>query len=108
MRTLWVEDRVFLISPPPRGGRLERRCAGAEKSAVAAAAIAASQGQNEIKQRRRTAALLFDFPAPDWLHRSCDVFRCVLIGCTDVCDVVPCCDVDLLIGCMGSEDSFVA
>jgi hypothetical protein len=65
------------------------------KSAVAAAATAASQGQNEIKQRHRTAAPLFDFLAPDWLHRKCAVFRCVLIGCADV---LLCCDVDLLIG----------
>jgi hypothetical protein len=51
------------------------------------------------------AALLFDFLAPDWLHRSCAVFRCVLIGCTDV---VLCCDVGLLSGCIGSEGPFLA
>jgi hypothetical protein len=50
------------------------------------------------------AAPLFDFFAPDWLHRSCAVIRCVLIGFTDV---VLRCDVDLLIGCIGSEGSFV-
>jgi hypothetical protein len=29
------------------------------------------------------AVLLFDFLAPDLLHRSFAVFRCVLIGFTD-------------------------
>jgi hypothetical protein len=48
---------------------------------------------------------MFDFLAPDWLHSSCALFRVVLIGCTDV---VLCCDVDLLIGWIGSEGSFVA
>jgi hypothetical protein len=51
------------------------------------------------------AVLLFDFLAPDWLHRSFAVFRCFLIGFTEV---VLCCDVDLLIGCIGSKCSFVA
>jgi hypothetical protein len=51
------------------------------------------------------AAPLFDFLATDWLHRSFAVFRCVLIGFTDS---VLCCNVDLLIGCKGSERSFVA
>ena len=37
------------------------------------------------------------------LHRCFGVSRCVLIGCKDV---VLCCDVDLLIGCIGSEGSF--
>jgi hypothetical protein len=52
--------------------------------------------------RSRHHRLIFRF---DWLHRSCAVFRCVLIGCTDA---VLYCDVDLLIGCVGSECSFVA
>jgi hypothetical protein len=53
--------------------------------------------------RSRRHCLIFSFP--DWLHRSCAVFRFVLIGCTDA---VLCCDADLLIGCVGSEGSFVA
>jgi hypothetical protein len=51
------------------------------------------------------AAPLFDLLAPDWLYVCFAVFRCVLIGYTDV---VLCCDVHLLIGCTGAEGSFVA
>jgi hypothetical protein len=51
------------------------------------------------------AAPLFDFLAPDWLHKNSAVFRCALIGFKD--DLM-CCDVLFLIGCAGAEGSFAA
>jgi hypothetical protein len=76
-----------------------------EKIRLRSIAIEAEEGLKNYRVGTwAIAAPLFDFFAPDLLHRSFTVLRCVLIGCTDV---VLCCDVDLLIACIGSEGPFV-
>jgi hypothetical protein len=56
-------------------------------------------------ERGRSRRHCLIFPLLIGCTEVCAVFRCVLIGCTDV---ALCCDVDLPIGCIGSECSFVA